>query len=184
MNSELDSSANREINLISYLPKFMADYRELKAVLNSENPEFLILDNALKAAREAAFISYCSERYLARFEKLLGIFPAPDEAISERRQRVLIRWNESPPYTMAALRTKLAAICGEGNFSVLRDLSEYRLTVIASRLQGKQLDELSRMLASICPANLIVRIENRAAIETVGVFSVRGVSVYSAVICA
>lgn len=183
-NLNADSSANREINLISYLPKFLADYRELKAVLAAENPELLILDNALKAAREAAFINYCSERYLARFEALLGIYPMPGEELSERRQRVLIRWNEAPPYTMAALRKKLAAICGEGNFSVIRDLSEYRLTVVASRLQGKQLDELSRMLASICPANLIVRIENRALLETVGTLSVRGVSVYSAVISA
>lgn len=184
MNNGADSSANREIALISYLPEFLAGFRELKAVFSAEEPELTAANDAVKASRNAAFIAHCSARELARFERMLGIFPDPSEDVSERRQRVLIRWNESPPYTMAALRSKLAAICGEGNFSVLRELSEYRVTVFASRLQGKQIDELSRMLGVICPANLIVKIENRADIASSGRLPVGGVNVFAAVIRA
>lgn len=167
-----------------YLPEFLSDYRELKAVFNAENPELSDLGNAVKAAREAAFIAYCSENRLRRFEKMLGIYGANSDEISERRQRVLIRWNEAPPYTLRALNSKLSAICGEGNFSVLRELDEYKITVFASRLQGRQLDELSRMLSVICPANLLVRIENRAVLESSQSVCLSGLSVYSAVIFA
>lgn len=182
MNDLRSSSEDREIDLISYLPEFLSDYRELKAVFSAEDPELTELNKAVRAAREAGFIAYCSEKQLVKFEKLLGIYAHSSEDISERRQRVLIRWNESPPYTLSALNSKLAAICGEGNFSVLRELESFRLTVFTAKLQGRQLDELSRMLALICPANLIVKIENRALIESSQTVRSCGLSVFSAVI--
>lgn len=184
MSNLKNSSEDREINLHRYLPEFLSEFRELKAVFNAENPEFTELRDAVRAAREAAFIAYCSEKQLIKFEKMLGIYGAEKDDISERRQRVLIRWNEAPPYTISALNSKLAAICGEGNFSVLRELGEYKITVFAKGLQGRQLDELTRMLSIICPANLIVKIENRKDIDTSQTICLSGLSIYSAVIRA
>ena len=179
-----NSSENREIDLMSYLPLFLSDYRELKAVFSAENPELSEIRNAVQAAREEGFINYCSKKRLIKFEKMLGIYGTENDNISDRRQRVLIRWNESPPYTVSALNSKLAAICGDGNFSVLRELDDYRITVFASRLQPRQLEELSRMLSIICPANLIVRIENRAVADTSQDIRLSGLSVFSAEIRA
>lgn len=179
-----NSSENREINLLGFLPKFLSEFRELKAIFNAENPELTELQEAVRAAREAGFIACCSDKQLAKFEKMLGIFAAENSDISERRQRVLIRWNEAPPYTVSALNLKLAAICGEGNFSVLRELDDYRITVFTSGLQGRQLDELNRMLSVICPANLIVKIENRKNEISSQTVYLCGFGIYSAVIRA
>lgn len=184
MSDRRNSSENRNIDLLSYLPNFLTDYRELKAIFSAENPELIELRNAAHAAREAGFISYCSEKQLAKFEKMLGIYGAENDGISERRQRVLIRWNEAPPYTMSALNSKLAAICGEGNFSVVRELDNYKITIFTKRLQIKQLEELLRMLSIICPANLIVNVENSTIIETAQTICSSGLSVYSVVIRA
>lgn len=183
MSNLKNSSEDRGLDLLSYLPGFLSDYRELKEIFSAEEPELYDLRNAVRAAREAGFIAHCSEKQLERFEKMLGIFNI-DEDISVRRQRVLIRWNEAPPYTISALNSKLSAICGKGNFSVLRELGEYRITVLTSRLQVGQLDELSRMLSVICPANLIIKIENRAVLESSQTVSASGISVISTVIRA
>lgn len=184
MNEIRDSSENRQIELLGYLPEFLKGFRELKAVFSAEDPELSEIKKAVNTSRNAAFIAHCNNAGLSRFERMMGIYAAENEEISERRQRVLIRWNEAPPYTMAALNSKLAAICGEGNFSVVRELAEYKITVFTSRLQGRQLDELSRMLSMICPANLIVKIENSAVIESSQNVSAGGLSVFSTVICA
>lgn len=184
MSNLRNSSEDREIDLMSYLPGFLSDYRELKAVFSAEDPELSELHNAVQTAREACFINYCSKKQLVKFEKMLGIYGAENDDISGRRQRVLIRWSESPPYTVLALNSKLAAICGDGNFSVFRELDKYKLTVFAKRLNLRQLEELSRMLSIICPANLIVKIENRAVAGSSQNVCLSGLSVFSAVIRA
>ena len=33
----------REVDLVSYLPPFLAEYRELKAALEAEDPEFALV---------------------------------------------------------------------------------------------------------------------------------------------
>lgn len=159
------SSENREIDLNNYLPEFLSDYREFKAVTGAENPEFRELRGAVQAAREAGFIRFCSERYLARFEKLLGIFPAEGETISERRRRVLLHWNESPPYTVAALRNKLALICGEGDFFLSVDCEGYSLDVMLDVFSYSVLLEIERLLRRIVPANIVINSVNKVACE-------------------
>lgn len=159
------SSEDREINLIAYLPEFLADYRELKAVMNAENPEFSELRGAVQAAREAGFINFCSERYLERFENMLGIFPSASETLSERRGRVILRSNEAPPYTVGALKRKLALICGEGNFSVFVDHENYLLDVSVSVFSNAVLLELEKMLRRIVPANIEINSTNKVACE-------------------
>lgn len=184
MNELKYSSENREIDLLRYLPEFMSGYREIKAISGAVCPELSTLGKTVREVRESGFIAYCPEKQLARFEKMLGIFPDENEDISERRQRLLIRWNEAPPYTLSALNSKLAAICGKGRFSVLRELGDHKITVFTIGLQGRQLDELTRLLSLICPANLIVRIENSTDIVSSQTLFASGLSVYSAVIRA
>ncbi len=157
------SSDDREINLIGYLPDYLAEFRELKAVLSAENPEFCEVVSAVKAARNAGFIEYCGERFLKRFEEMLGIFPARGESLDERRQRVLIRWNESPPYTLAALRKKLALVCGENDFSLSVDCENFLLNVETSVFSYSVLLEIERLLSRVVPANIVVCSANKVS---------------------
>lgn len=159
------SSEEREIRLIGYLPDYLSELREMKAVFSAEDPEFCELQKAVREVRGAGFIEYCGERFLARFEDMLGIIPRRGEGLDERRQRVIIRWNESPPYTVGALEKKLALFCGEGNFSVSVDCERFLLNVEVGVFSNGVLLEIERLLARIVPANIVINSANKLSCE-------------------
>lgn len=181
---ELYSSAKREPALASYLPEIVAGCREIKAVFAAVEPELCAASNNCSELREAGFIEHCPERLLKRFERLFGVSAAPSDTPSERRTRLIIRRDEAPPYTEAALRKKLAAVCGEGGFTLEVDHGSFTVSVTAERLGEVQLAELSRMLRAVCPANLVIKLTNTAKLQARGAVWSGGVTVFSAVISA
>lgn len=161
----------REVDLKGFLPGFVSEYREIGEILTAEQPEIQAMENAAERMRDCAFILYCGDREIGRFERMMGVFPSAGDTISERQGRILIRWNESPPYTLSALKEKLAAICGEGNFSVSVIYNEYRLELAVTLARAGQVEELERLLKRIVPANLAVAVQNTITAEpVVGLF--------------
>ena len=65
----------REVDLASYLPAFMQNYKEPVAALEAENPEFQNLWQGAERALNNHFISTADEYGLSRYEKLLDIRP-------------------------------------------------------------------------------------------------------------
>ena len=150
----------REVDLKGFLPEFVGEYREIGEILRTEDPEIQAMENAVERARDCALILYCGENEIGRFERMMNVFPNSEDTLEERQARILIRWNESPPYTLAALKEKLAAICGEGNFSVNVKYSEYRLELSVTLTRAGQVDELEQLLRRIVPANITFAVQN------------------------
>ena len=82
----------RETDLVSYLPPFLAEYREINEALSAEDPEFGLVWKAADKALKNEFIATADEYGISRFEKMLGIFPMPGESTETRRQRVQLKW--------------------------------------------------------------------------------------------
>ena len=154
----------REVDPEGFLPEFVREFREIKEILRAEKPELQAAADAADRARDCAFIMYCGENDIGRFERMMGAFPAAGDSLEERQARVLIRWNEAPPYTAASLGEKLAAICGEDNFSVNIRYDEYRLEIIVTLTRAGQVDELERLLQRIIPANMTISVRNNMTI--------------------
>lgn len=146
----------RDVNLIAYLPTFIQDYKEIKNIMNVENPEFQLVVDESEKLKNNQFILSCDEIGIQRYEKLLKIVPNPDDNLGSRISRVLVRWNDSIPYTYRGLIEKLDALCGKGNYliSLRPDIYEFELVVYLS-LSG-QVDELEYMLSYMIPSNFIV----------------------------
>lgn len=155
----------REINLKNLLPEFIGEYREIGEILRAEQPELQTMANGVEQARDCSFILYCDEQGVRRFERMMGVYPSERDTLSERQGRILIRWNESPPYTLSALNEKLAAICGDDNFSVSVIYDAYRLELSVTLARAGQVEELERLLQRIIPANMIVSIRNTMIAE-------------------
>lgn len=155
----------RDVDPKSFLPGFVGEYREIKEILRAETPELRAAADAAETARDFSFIIHCGEDGLARFERIMGVFPSSEDTLSERRARIIIRWNEELPYTMAALRKKLAAICGSVGFSIGGDPDKYLLEIKASLSHKNQLEELERLLDRIVPANMVIIVRNELTPE-------------------
>lgn len=89
----------REVDLVSYLPPFVAEYKETNLTLTAENPEFVLVWEAADRALKNEFIATADEYGIGRFEKILHILPSRDDTLESRRARVQSRWFTSLPYT-------------------------------------------------------------------------------------
>lgn len=150
----------REVNLLSFLPEFVQEYREIKHIMNSEQPEIQKLEDETEIIKNNQFILSCDTDGIARFENLLGITPKPDDTLDARKSRVITRWNDSIPYTYKGLKEKLNVMCGEGNYLLIPSFNEYGLEIVVSLPLSGQADELDYMLSYMIPANIVVTSRN------------------------
>lgn len=150
----------KEIDLISWLPKYLQEYREIKEIMSTENPEIEYLYGEIDITMDNQFIHTCNEKGIERFEKLLGIIPNHDDNLPGRISRVLSRWNDSIPYTYKGLIQKLNVICGEDNYFINLKNDEYTLELTVSLVFGGQVEEIDYMLSYMVPANIVVKCKN------------------------
>lgn len=151
----------REVDLISYLPEFMQNYKEPVATLEAENPEFQIIWDASSRVLKNRFISTADEYGISRFEALLGIYPRTEDTLESRRSRVQSNWFNKIPYTWKILLQKLLVLHGDANFMLYHDFETgYTLTLDTELELYGQVEELERMLTTILPENIIINVRN------------------------
>lgn len=159
---------NRSADLIGYLPPFVARCKEIKQIMDTENPEFDLLMSAREREKSNMFINTCDETGIERFEKILGIVPSELDTLESRRSRVLIRWNDMTPYTYRVLLAKLDMICGTGNYDIDLNAGKYLLKLITHLEMYGQTDELRAMLRAIVPANIALNLKNNVDCKASG----------------
>jgi hypothetical protein len=147
---------SREIVLIDYLPPFLQGYREIQAIMTAENPEFQAVSDEGQVVLDNTFIMYCSEKGIARFEKMLGIYPLPTDTLDSRRSRVLTRWNDAVPYTLKAFISKLTALQGNDNIQITFFNDQYKIQVVTHLEKHGQQDDLAYLFRTVLPCNLVV----------------------------
>lgn len=148
----------REMDLASYLPEFMREYREPAAALEAENPEFDLVWQAADRVLYNRFISTADEYGISRFEKILNIYPDDTDELETRRLRVFNRWFNAIPYTVRTMTEKIRELLGSDcNFTITGDFREgYLLTVTVYTVRIQSEQELKYLLYTIVPLNIVV----------------------------
>ena len=135
----------REVDLVSYLPPFMQNYKEPVAALEAENPEFSLMWSATDRCLRNRFISTADEYGISRFEKMLKIYPTADDTLESRRSRV----------------QKLLVLCGDSDFEVTGDFKTgYTLYIDTDLELYGQVEELENIINTMIPENLVVVSKN------------------------
>lgn len=143
----------REVDLVSYLPPFMAKYKEPAAALAAENPEFTLVWSETDRILQNRFLSTADETGISRYEKMLHIYPDKKDSLEARRTRVLQRWNNRVPYTLRSLTAKIEEILkGEHRFSV--EINDYTLTLTVYGINDSQNEALKYALSVMVPMNM------------------------------
>lgn len=146
----------RNVDLVSYLPPIMAEFQEYRATLEAENPEFVLVWNATDQVLQNEFIATADEYGISRFEQILNILPSKEDTLESRRSRVQTRWFNTIPYTLKTLLGKLIALCGENNFTVVKDYDHYKISIFTDLELFGQAEELDFTLDTMIPCNMIV----------------------------
>lgn len=160
----------RSVDLVSYLPPFLQEFRELSATLKAEDPEFTLLWEGADRALENQFIETADEYGIARFEKILKILPSKEDTIETRRVRVQNRWFTDVPYTIRVLIARLTTLCGADNFKIVENFKEQYDLIVQTLGLSKfgQVEELDHLLETMIPCNLVVHSENKIAFSPSG----------------
>ena len=145
---------NINVNLLSYLPQFMQEYREIRNIMVSEEPELRLLWELLRKVFNNQFIQYCDEDGISKFEEMLGLHRYENDTLEIRIFRVLTYWNDQIPYTWWVLVNRMDQLCGAGNYELRPNFNAYELGITTKFDDAKKYDELNNMLKTILPANL------------------------------
>ncbi len=151
----------REVDLVSYLPPFMAEYKETNITLAAENPEFIFAWRAADRVLKNEFIATADEYGIGRFEKILHILPSRNDTLESRRSRVQSRWFTALPYTWRMLIQKLIVLCGENDFTITKQFDFYRIDLDVRLELFGQVEELERIIEFMLPCNMIMDIRNK-----------------------
>lgn len=142
------------VNLLEYLPDFMQEYREIRQIMKSEEPEFKTLWDLFKKVFNNQFIQYCDEDGISKFEEMLNLHRYENDTLEIRIFRVLTYWNDQIPYTWKVLTQRLNQLCGVGNYELEPNFNNYELGITTKFDDSRKYDELNNMLKMILPANL------------------------------
>lgn len=164
----------KEVDLVSYLPPFLAEFKEIAVTLEAENPEFMIVWNATEQVLQNEFIETADEYGISRFEKILNILPSKEDTLESRRSRVQARWFNKVPYTMKNLISKLIALCGDSDFKITKECQNYRIEILTNLELFGQVEELEHMIENMIPCNMIVISENEIPCDATGFTFVAG----------
>lgn len=160
--------------LIDYLPPFMQDFAEIKAIMKTEQPE---LDRAwldIQIPLADAFIMDCDEYGLKKYEAFVGVMPGPGDTLDERKARVLIWWNNFIPYTYRVLVRRLNALCGAGNYEISGSLENYELLLKTNLMLGGQMQSLEHLIIQMVPMNMNCGAENELICDADGFMGCAG----------
>lgn len=160
--------------LIDYLPPFMQDFAEIKAIMRTEQPE---LDRAwldIQIPLADAFIMDCDEYGIKKYETLVGVIPGPGDTLDERKARVLIWWNNFIPYTYRVLVRRLNALCGAGNYEISGSLENYELLLKTNLMLGGQMQSLEHLIIQMVPMNMNCGAENELICDADGFMGCTG----------
>ena len=146
-----------ERNLIDYLPEFLRNVREYKAILtDAVQPEVVELFQSIDNALNDQFIPDATEYGVSRWEKMLKINPKATQTLDERKFTILTMMNSQLPYTSKSLEKRLEVLCGKGEYSVELNAQNYTLKVRIALTSRSKYTDVENMLEKIVPANMII----------------------------
>lgn len=146
----------KAVILSNYLPHTLRNLKEFQEIDKAETPELVALLEAVDKTLNNMYIETADEDGIARFEKILSIYPADDDTLDVRRFRVQTKWNDQLPYTEEELRGRLATLCGKDGYSINVSYEDYSMEVKVALVNKEILPLVSELLNNMVPCNMVI----------------------------
>lgn len=144
------------MELLEYLPDFMAGLKEIQEMVKAEQPDISAAIQAVREAPDDFFITTLSPSGAKRWEEMLDLPVQESAPIADRRFRILTKATEQRPFTLRHLKDLMTTLCGEDGFTVAMASSTFTLTVRVALEAKQNYDDVDTLLNRIVPENLIL----------------------------
>lgn len=152
---------SREIKLSKYLPKYVAEYSEIKEIGNCSEVELKNIVEETEKVKNNMFIVSCDEVGVLKYEKMIGIEVDKNNSVGLRKNKVMVKWQDTIPYTYKILEQKVNTLLGSGNCKIVYENESYTI-IIHTKTKYETLVELVKMCNELLPANLVLTVRNVA----------------------
>ncbi|WP_164473089.1 putative phage tail protein [Clostridium sp. E02] len=143
----------RNVDLLNYIPYFLREFREMKMIQNVIQPEIQQMEDETEVLFKNQFIQSSDIQNIKRYEKMLDMYPLPNDTLKDRQFKVLSKWNRMIPYTKVTLNQKLAVLCGQDGYTL--DLDPDKVVTVRVALKSKKnFNEVKRLLEEFVPCNM------------------------------
>lgn len=147
---------DNQLNLMSYFPPYLQEFKSLQEIVTAESVIINDINLEIKKILENQFITTCDEIGIKYFERILNIIPTINDDLQTRILRVLLKWNDFPPYTINYLRTVLNNLFGEKNYELTDDFNNYTFKIeFLNNFLPTEMFILKEFIENIKPANLV-----------------------------
>jgi hypothetical protein len=147
-----------ERKLIDYLPLFIQDYAEIKAIMDAEQVSVVKDWTDAENVMNDQFVVDATENGVKRWESILSITPKAIYTLDERKFNILAKLKCQLPYTIDTLKRALSALCGDDGYSINLDTDNYTLTVKLALSNEHNVEAVRELLDSMIPANLVTKV--------------------------
>lgn len=156
--------------ILSYLPEWYSQIREMQELAAVEDKEMAELDQAKLRLFDDQFVKTSSERAIRRREQQLRIrADSQRESLEFRKKRIINRYSTKPPFTLRYLQERLDFLLGSERAIARVDVEDFILTLTASIDEATLFQEVEHTVKTILPANMEyiqeTAIEDRIGLE-------------------
>lgn len=140
--------------LIEYYPAWLRQLKEIKVLAGIEQSQADTLWTIVDKVWENNFIESLDEYGCSRWEEMLNIKQSDTYTLEDRRNNIASRIAEQRPFTWKAFQNMLTAICGEGGYTLTRDVAQHSVTIKVMLVSKNMLNDVRNLADRIIPANM------------------------------
>lgn len=141
--------------LMSQLPDWFKPVLEYIAIMHGGAVELARLDEDTEQIRLNDHIQTADASTLRYWERFLGIASSAGDTLDYRRERILMRINQTVPYTIWNLRDRLRELYGE-DYTLEVNPAECWIRIIVTSDRYGAISLLHDLIYSYVPAHLYV----------------------------
>ena len=142
--------------LMNQLPVWFKPVLEYIAIMRGGSEELGRFDETAEQIRLNDHVQTADEATVSYWEQLLGITPVPGDTLEYRRERVLMRINQTVPYTISHLADALRELFGPTGYSLTVNAEECWIKIFVSSDRYGATSLLHDLIYSYVPAHLYV----------------------------
>ena len=146
----------REVNLISHLPLYVQEFREIQGIMKAENPELQSIEDVSETVKDNMFVLHTDEAGVKRYEKMFNLTPSKDDTLYNRQTRVLTQYTNTVIHTLQGLIERLNILCGgSDNYTLQFVPNEYIIAIELYPRVENLINTIKSMLFEMIPANML-----------------------------
>lgn len=154
--------------IMPYWPEYYHDVVDFIQIARTEDVELDNMTTAIQQLFDDQFVLTSSIQAIKRRELMLGIQADPTtESLEFRKQRILNRYQTTPPFTVRWLQEQLDRLVGPGMTIVSVDVENFILYVTTNIENANIFKEVLHTIQTVKPANLVYQ-QNTSLNDTIG----------------